>query len=126
MPLHTRRTQFKDVGKGWYSLAESRQDTYNFSKLKKFMVNNVGKPEILGAGRHVSLFSQRPHSICVSLFSQRPHSICVSPQNRKPIQSPHHHSARSVSGSTSKTPSGTWPSAAWSVSSTLSERPAPA
>jgi len=32
------RTQFKDVGKGWYSLTESRQDTYDFSKLKKFMV----------------------------------------------------------------------------------------
>lgn len=32
------RTQFKDVGKGWYSLAESRQDTYDFSKLKRLMV----------------------------------------------------------------------------------------
>jgi hypothetical protein len=34
-----RRSQFKDVGKGWYSLAESRQDTYDFSKLKRLMAS---------------------------------------------------------------------------------------
>jgi hypothetical protein len=33
-----RRTQLKDVGKGWYSLAEAQQDTYNFSKLKRLLV----------------------------------------------------------------------------------------
>jgi hypothetical protein len=41
-PLPTRpcphRTQLKDVGKGWYSLAEARWDTYNFSKLKRLLV----------------------------------------------------------------------------------------
>lgn len=33
------RTQFKDVGKGWYNLAEARQDTYDFSKLKRLLVS---------------------------------------------------------------------------------------
>ncbi|GBF98747.1 dynein heavy chain axonemal [Raphidocelis subcapitata] len=35
---HTVKTQFRDVGKGWYSLAEARQDTYEFSKLKRLLV----------------------------------------------------------------------------------------
>ena len=31
------RNSFKDVGKGWFNLGESSQETYEFSKLKKFL-----------------------------------------------------------------------------------------
>jgi dynein heavy chain len=31
------RTSFKDVGKGWYNLAESNFETYRFSKLRRFL-----------------------------------------------------------------------------------------
>jgi hypothetical protein len=31
------RTSFKDVGKGWYNLAESDFETYRFSKLRRFL-----------------------------------------------------------------------------------------
>lgn len=31
------RTSFKDVGKGWYNLAESNFETYRFSKLCRFL-----------------------------------------------------------------------------------------
>jgi hypothetical protein len=32
------------VGKGWYSLAEARQDTYEFSKLKRLLVRRLPTP----------------------------------------------------------------------------------
>lgn len=31
------RNTFKDIGKGWYNLAEDRLEVYNMSKMKKFM-----------------------------------------------------------------------------------------
>jgi dynein heavy chain, axonemal len=31
------RTSFKDVGKGWYHLGETNQETYEYSKLKRFL-----------------------------------------------------------------------------------------
>ncbi|WIA31960.1 hypothetical protein OEZ86_002815 [Tetradesmus obliquus] len=31
------KTSFKDVGKGWYNLAESNFETYRFSKLRRFL-----------------------------------------------------------------------------------------
>jgi dynein heavy chain len=31
------RTSFKDVGKGWYNLAESNFEAYRFSKLRRFL-----------------------------------------------------------------------------------------
>ncbi|MEW5298367.1 MAG: hypothetical protein WDW36_001499 [Sanguina aurantia] len=31
------RTSFKDVGKGWFNLAESNMETYEFSKLRSFL-----------------------------------------------------------------------------------------
>lgn len=31
------RTSFKDVGKGWYNLAESNYEAYRFSKLRRFL-----------------------------------------------------------------------------------------
>jgi hypothetical protein len=33
----TCRTSFKDVGKGWYNLAESNFEAYRFSKLRRFL-----------------------------------------------------------------------------------------
>lgn len=35
------RSQFKDVGKGWYSLAEARHDAYGFSKMRRLLVRPV-------------------------------------------------------------------------------------
>lgn len=37
LALHLCRTSFKDVGKGWYNLAESNFETYRFSKLRRFL-----------------------------------------------------------------------------------------
>lgn len=35
--MHACRTSFKDVGKGWYNLAESNFEAYRFSKLRRFL-----------------------------------------------------------------------------------------
>lgn len=31
------KSSFKDVGKGWYNLHESNMETYEFSKLRRFL-----------------------------------------------------------------------------------------
>lgn len=31
------RSSFKDVGKGWFNLSEANHETYEFSKLKRFL-----------------------------------------------------------------------------------------
>lgn len=37
------KNNLKDVGKGWFNLAEKRREVYDISKLKKFMgINLVG------------------------------------------------------------------------------------
>lgn len=45
------KSSFKDVGKGWYNLHESNMETYEFSKLRRFLtLVRCGGRELVGSG----------------------------------------------------------------------------